>query len=92
MVHNSGRTVVSASTRESCYQNHGLPSSDTEAALNLAKILARRCQESGILFVDVDYVGSESSEKTKAFFQQLRSEGLQLKESDYIFPRRKRDL
>lgn len=92
MVHNSGRTVVSASTRESCYQKHGLPSSDTEAALNLAEILARRCQESGILFVHVDNEEMESSEKTKAFFAKLRSEGLRLKENDYIFPRRKRDL
>lgn len=92
VVHYSGRTIVSASTREACYQEHGLPTTDTSAAINLATILARRCLESGILFVHAEIEEFANSEKSKAFFNQLRSEGLKLKENDYIFPRRKRDL
>lgn len=62
------------------------------AATNLATILARRGLESGVLFAHAELDGSDKSEKTKAFFNQLRAEGLKLKENDYIFPRRKRDL
>jgi ribosomal protein L18 len=73
IIHHSGRTVVSASTREQCYQDHGLPATDTAAAINLASILARRCLESGILFVHAENDESDESEKSKAFFKQLRA-------------------
>ena len=93
VVHHTGRTVLSASTREECYQRHGLPTADTEAAVNLATILVRRCLESGVLFAECQAAdASQGSEKSKAFFKQLRDEGLKLKENECIFPRRKRDL
>ena len=92
VLHHSGRVIVTASTRESCYRDLELPAADTEAAVNLATILARRCLESGVLFVHVDASEVDGSGKTKAFYEQLRSEGLKLVENECIMSRRRRDL
>jgi ribosomal protein L18 len=92
VTHNSERVVVSASTKESAYREQGLSLSDTDAAKNLARILARRCHEAGILHLHNEVLDEKTSEKAKAFVNELKEEGMLLREPDYIFPRRKRDI
>ncbi|KAI1292031.1 39S ribosomal protein L18, mitochondrial [Halotydeus destructor] len=93
VIHNSGRTLVSACTSEESYQAQSDSLGDTQAAKNVGNMLARRCLESGILFVHKEIREDESkSPKVNAFLAALRDGGLKLREPDMIFPRRLRDL
>jgi len=92
VVHHTGRVVLSASTKEEAYKNQGLSLADQDAAINLGKILARRCLEAGILYLHKEVLDENTSEKAKAFVRELISEGIKLKEPEAIQFRRRRDI
>jgi len=97
VIHYSGRTVVSASTSEPPIFNHLKSSSDIIAAKTIGMILARRCLEAGILWVDCQPVNGAisvetESEKERAFLTSFKENGVQLEEPPQIYPRRHRDL
>ena len=48
VTHNSGLEVVSASTRELCVSRHLYKSSDLAASFNVGRVMAARCQQSGL--------------------------------------------
>ncbi|CAG2180734.1 unnamed protein product, partial [Oppiella nova] len=81
IVHNSGRVVVSASTRETAVGQQLKSSSGVSAATSLGHVLALRAIESGILevFVGIEYESNESL-KVKAFLSALKANGLVLEE------------
>jgi len=93
VVHNSGRVLVSASTKESAIGQQLKSSRGVSAALSLGRVLAMRALESGItqVFVGVEYE-SDKSLKVKAFMDQLKQNGLVLEEQPFIFKRKRRDL
>ncbi|RWS16277.1 39S ribosomal protein L18-like protein [Dinothrombium tinctorium] len=92
VLHHSGYPFITVSSNE---LNNGSTSSpkDVNTAVNMGVILARRCLESGVLYVHSEYTADElKSLKVQAFIKALQDNGLILKEPNFIFPRRKRDL
>ncbi|CAL1286133.1 unnamed protein product [Larinioides sclopetarius] len=59
VIHNSGRTIVSASTQEWAIRKHLKSTIDKAAVYNIARILAQRCLESGIYFVSKEFSAQE---------------------------------
>lgn len=93
VVHFTGRTLVTASTCEEPLLKLGIGKNDREAAKILGFLLAQRCLEAGIIFVDVSSeLNQQKSEKASAFLDALKEHGLRLKEPEFFFPRRIRDL
>ena len=93
VVHFTGRTLVTASTCEESLIKLGIGKNDQEAAKILGFLLAQRCLESGILFVEVpNQLNQQKSEKESAFLKAMKEHGLRLKEPEFFFPRRIRDL
>ncbi|CAN7985736.1 unnamed protein product [Ixodes hexagonus] len=88
LVHNTGKVIVSASTREWGIRKQLFSLTDQSAAVNVARVLARRCLESGILYVHVD---PNTSPKTQAFLSALEEEGLILHEPEPQLPRKMSD-
>lgn len=85
--HFTGKTVVSASTREWALRKHLYSAHDVCAAESVGRVIARRCLESGILHVHIS-LGETSSDKVKAFSKALEEEGLSLEEPSRIYPMR----
>ncbi|CAG2113750.1 unnamed protein product [Medioppia subpectinata] len=77
IVHNSGRIIVSASTKEAAIGQQLKSSRGVAAATSLGQVLAMRALESGVLqvFVGVEYE-SDQSLKAKAFLTALKDNGL----------------
>lgn len=97
VIHYSGRTVVSASTSESAILEQLKSSSDVNAAKAVGLVLARRCLEAGILYVDCQPINGSIDPKTdsvkeQAFLNAVQENGLALQEPPQIYPRRHRDL
>lgn len=93
VVHNTGRILVTASTSEEAICKLGVGKNDKTAANVVGSLLAQRCLQSGILFVDLPReLSQQKSEKARSFVQGLKEHGLRLKEPEFIFPRRIRDL
>ncbi|CAG2170280.1 unnamed protein product [Oppiella nova] len=92
IVHNSGRVVVSAGTRETAVGQQLKSSSGVSAATSLGHVLALRAIESGILelFVGIEYESNQSL-KVKAFLSALKANGLVLSEQPFVFERQRRD-
>jgi len=85
VVHYTGRTVVSASTKEWAIKRHLYSSNDVSAYENIGRVLAHRCLQSGIIEIHTDLsVEGESSEKITAFIKALESGGVKTEEQDVI--------
>ncbi|KAK0417501.1 hypothetical protein QR680_013047 [Steinernema hermaphroditum] len=86
VVHHRNGVVLSASTREKAIADQLYSTVDICAAMNIGRVLADRCRKAGILHM---VAGSKSelverSQKQKAFFDALKSEGINLYERDHI--------
>lgn len=83
--HSSGATVVSATTRELAIMKHLYSTSDVSAAVNIGRILAQRCQESGIYnMVLLEPESGTNSAKFEGFRTALQEAGIVLTEPDVI--------
>lgn len=81
VVHYTGRTVVSASTKEWAIKRHLYSCNDVSAYENIGRILAHRCLQSGIIEIHTDLsVEGESSEKVASFIKALESGGVKTEE------------
>lgn len=85
VVHYTGRTVVSASTKEWAIKRQLYSSNDVSAYENIGSILAHRCLQSGIteIHTDLSIVGEES-EKISSFLKALESGGVKTEEPEVI--------
>ena len=63
--HNSGVKVVEASTKEFCIARHLYKTSDVCAAFNLGRVLAQRCQETGLYRVMWEHKYDREHKKVK---------------------------
>ncbi|XP_022187620.2 39S ribosomal protein L18, mitochondrial [Nilaparvata lugens] len=88
VVHNNGFTVVTASTSEWPIRKFLHQANDLSAYINLGRVLADRCLESGIHFMvcDVDLKESRSA-KVKQFLENFEQGGVMLKEPEVFKPR-----
>ncbi|XP_054289965.1 39S ribosomal protein L18, mitochondrial-like [Macrosteles quadrilineatus] len=87
VVHNSGTVVVSASTKEWALAKQLYSLGDTAAYVNLARVLAQRCHETGISEVAC-FIERKPDTKVEAFLQELEKEGVTLSEpEEYEHPR-----
>lgn len=84
VVHNTGKVVVTASTREWGIRKQLCSLIDQSAAANVGRVLAQRCLQSGILYVHVEQIDSP---KGQAFLSGLEEEGLILKELEPVNPK-----
>ncbi|KAG8185226.1 hypothetical protein JTE90_002755 [Oedothorax gibbosus] len=79
--HNSGKTIISASTKEWAIKRHLKSTIDRNALVNVARILAQRCLQSGIYFVSKEFSERElATEKIQIFLKTLEEEGLKTEE------------
>lgn len=79
IVHNSQHTVLSCSTNEWALRKFLYSATDTSAYINLAKVFAERCLETGITSCHCDIDAVEGS-KLELFLKTLEREGVELKE------------
>lgn len=92
VVHNTGKVVLSASTKEWGIRKQLYSTIDRSASANVARVLARRCLESGILFLHANFDPSElKSIRLQTFLHEMEKEGVMLQEPDPILPRRVND-
>ncbi|KAF1761494.1 hypothetical protein GCK72_009759 [Caenorhabditis remanei] len=86
LVHYKDGIVISASTKEPSIANQLYSKTDTSAALNIGRVLALRCLQSGIHFAmpGATKEAIEKSQHQTYFFKALEEEGLTLKEPDHI--------
>ena len=61
--HINGNVVVSASTKEWAVKQHLYSTSDVSASLNLGRVLAQRCLESGVSYVHVNMFQSKKEQE-----------------------------
>lgn len=88
VVHNSGRTVISASTKEWAIRKHLKSTIDNNAVINIARVLAHRCLQSGILFVHREFTATELNiPKVNLLLKTLEEEGLKTEELSAIRPK-----
>ncbi|XP_059479720.1 large ribosomal subunit protein uL18m [Neocloeon triangulifer] len=80
VVHFTGKVVVEASTEEWCIKKHLYNPSDVSAYKNLAKILARRCMEFGLLEMENSVSDYDPETKVGKFIKVVEDEGISLKE------------
>ncbi|KFM78540.1 39S ribosomal protein L18, mitochondrial, partial [Stegodyphus mimosarum] len=93
VVHHSGRTIVSASTQEWSLRKYLKSAIDSNAVINVARVLAQRCLQSGILSVHQAFSSKElKTPKIQLFLKTLEEEGLQTKELSAIRPKDERYL
>nr|AGC52707.1 mitochondrial 39S ribosomal protein L18 [Spirometra erinaceieuropaei] len=87
VVHCTSRVVLSASTEEPSISKHLYSNTDTSAAENIGRILAYRCQCSGITSLLFDVVENPlTSLRNKAFYDALISGGVALEEKSFEHP------
>lgn len=85
--HCSGKIVISVSTKEMAVARHLYSTSDTAAAVNIGRILAQRCHESGITSMVLgDGEAGENSEKFAGFQKALLDGGIELSEPSEVVP------
>ncbi|XP_046661517.1 39S ribosomal protein L18, mitochondrial-like [Homalodisca vitripennis] len=81
VVHNSGHVAVSASTNEWALCKQFIQTNDTSAHVNLARVLAQRCLETGISEVAC-FIERKSDTKVDAFLTEMEKEGISLSEPE----------
>ncbi|CAI2347959.1 unnamed protein product [Caenorhabditis sp. 36 PRJEB53466] len=86
LVHYKDGVVLSASTREPAIASQLYSRADTSAALNVGRVLALRCLQSGIHFAQPGSTKEliEKSQHQKHFFKALEEEGLILREPEHV--------
>ncbi|GMT19420.1 hypothetical protein PFISCL1PPCAC_10717, partial [Pristionchus fissidentatus] len=86
IVHHQNGVVLEASTAEPAIASQLYSRVDTSAALNIGRVLAQRCLQSGIHFVMPSASEEErsNSEHQGAFFTALEEGGLRLNELEPI--------
>ncbi|CAB3403242.1 unnamed protein product [Caenorhabditis bovis] len=86
LIHHEDGVVLSASTREPQISDQLYSNTDTSAAMNIGRILALRCLQSGIHFAKPAATKDviEKSQHQKHFFDALQKEGLILNEPEPI--------
>ncbi|KAJ9585772.1 hypothetical protein L9F63_002409 [Diploptera punctata] len=85
VVHNAGNEVVIASTKEWKKKGYEVRTTDTSAYINLARVFAQRCLESGITEV-YNNLKPKSGGKVDAFLKTLEENGLALSEPSRFKP------
>lgn len=92
--HWSGRKLVEASTKEPQLQKYFVNPNTTQAATILAQVIARRCLQSGYLYAGCpnDLADDEVGQKTRQFFEVVKSNGIVLEEPPEIVPRDVTDM
>ncbi|XP_070807644.1 large ribosomal subunit protein uL18m [Pituophis catenifer annectens] len=85
--HCSGHIVVSASTREWAIKKHLYKTTGVAACENVGRVLAQRCLEAGINFVDDKVIipWEKHGEGLKRFKQAMTEGGVELKELERIY-------
>jgi large subunit ribosomal protein L18 len=87
MVHFKAGPIIEASTQEWAIKKQLYNTNDTSAYINLAKVFAQRCIESG--FFEMKYLfDREGQESTKVglFVKTLEENGIVLEEPWFIMP------
>ncbi|XP_042904756.1 large ribosomal subunit protein uL18m [Parasteatoda tepidariorum] len=91
--HNSGRKIASASTKEWAIKKHLKSGIDNDAVACIARVLARRCLQSGILFVSTEFAPREfRTTKVQLLLKTLQEGGLKTKELSAILAKDERYL
>lgn len=85
MIHFEKGPIVEASTSEWAIKKQLFKTTDTSAYLNLAKIFAQRCLESGFIEMSCDLEAHEGGKVAK-FLDVVKASGLVLEESATIRP------
>ncbi|XP_043276598.1 39S ribosomal protein L18, mitochondrial [Venturia canescens] len=81
IIHFENRAVVTASTKEWALKKQLYKTKDGAAYLNLGRVLAQRCLESGIPYVRCDLKASEC-EKIQLLLSEVQKGGVALEEPD----------
>jgi len=81
LVHYQNGEVLKASTKEWAIKKQLYKSTDTSAYINLAKVFAQRCMESGLTEFMCDLQPVYEDGKIAHFLKTLKEEGLLLSES-----------
>jgi len=87
IVHFRNGPVLQASTNEWAIRKHLYKPCDTSAYINLARVFAQRCLESGLTEVMCN-IKPSSNGKTEKFLKTLESEGVRLEEPAQYKPER----
>lgn len=90
--HWSGKRLISASTNEPQLVKYFRNPDTRQAAVLLGRVISRRCQQAGYLFVDVDSSLDSDAPRIKAFLDSVVSEGLVLSEPPAIEPHSNTDI
>lgn len=82
VVHSDGHVVVRASSSEWGVRRQLVSATDRSAAAAVARVLARRCLEAGLLCVQAPNIGGETSTpRLQAFLDGMKEGGVLLSES-----------
>ncbi|XP_066298026.1 large ribosomal subunit protein uL18m-like [Branchiostoma lanceolatum] len=73
--HHNGHIVASASSFEWPIRKHLYSTSDVSASENIGRVLAQRCLEAGIYFMEFDMVPEKIESETVQRFQQAMVDG-----------------
>ncbi|XP_046387109.1 39S ribosomal protein L18, mitochondrial [Ischnura elegans] len=83
VVHYTGPTVLSASSKEWCIKKYLYRTNDVSAYVNVARVLSQRCLESGIIEMKTEYVDElPRTEKLSSFFNAMMENGISLTEPE----------
>ena len=85
MIHFENGPIIEASTSEWAVKKQLFKTSDTSAYLNLAKVFAQRCLESGFIEMTCDLRPAEGG-KVSGFLNTVKESGLILIEPPGILP------
>jgi len=85
--HSSGKTVLSASAGEVAIAKHLYSTDDVSAAINVGRVLAQRCRESGITcMIPLAPEGNEQAPKYQAFLNAMTEGGVEMSEPEEVLP------
>jgi len=82
VVHNDGTIVTEASSTEWGIKKQLVSTNDRSSAMNVARVLAQRCLESGILAVHCE--NDASTMKTRVFLEAFEQAGVALQEPQVL--------
>ncbi|KAF5303285.1 hypothetical protein FQA39_LY10024 [Lamprigera yunnana] len=82
LVHHENGEVLTTSTKEWAIKKHLYKTTDTSAYINLARVFAQRCAESGLIEFRCDLQAKHEDTKVGHFLRTLRESGLKLSESE----------
>lgn len=83
MVHFERGPIVEASTSEWAIKKQLFRTTDTSAYINLGRVFAQRCLESGFIEMECDLEPTQGT-KVAAFLKAVEEAGLVLKEPQFL--------